>query len=113
LNGRAIQSAAGVSYALGPLGGGGFLNFTTLALKAVAYAPAGASRDEIVAAVGRGIGRSAVHEFSHLILGVRPVHSEDEDSYEFDSADRRSQYYGELRWAAARPLLERRLGRAP
>ena len=113
LNGRAIQSAAGVSYALGPLGGGGYLNFTTLALKAVAYAPPRASREDIVVALGRGLGRSAVHEFTHLILGARPAHSDDEGSYEFDSADRVSQFYGELRWAVARPLLEQRLGRAP
>jgi hypothetical protein len=42
LNGRAIQNAAGMSYPLGPLGGGGYLNFTTLSLKAVVYAPDGA-----------------------------------------------------------------------
>ena len=112
LNGRAIQNAAGASYALGPLGGGGYLNFTTLALKAVVYAPPGASRDDIVAAIGRGIGRSAVHEFAHLILGGRPAHSDDERSYEFESADRAAQYYGELRWTRAWPLLEQRLGRA-
>src|SRR5687767_11705851 len=35
LNGRAMQNAAGASYAFGPLGGGGFLSFTTLAIKAV------------------------------------------------------------------------------
>ena len=113
LNGRAIQNAAGMSYPLGPLGGGGYLNFTTLALKAVVYAPAGASRDAIVTAIGRGIGRSAVHEFTHLILAGRPVHSTDEDSYEYESADRASQYYGELRWGPARGLLEHRLGRPP
>jgi len=111
LNGRAIQNAAGASYALGLLGGGGYLNFTTLALKAAVYAPPGASRDEIVTAIGRGIGRSAVHEFAHLILGGRPAHSDDEGSYEFESADRASQYYGELRWTRAWPLLEQRLGR--
>jgi hypothetical protein len=110
LSGRPIQNAAGMSYPLGPLGGGGFLNFTTLALKAVVYAPPGTSRDGVVTAIGRGVGRSAVHEFTHLILGGRTVHSNEEDSYEYDSADRASQYYGELRWTLARPLLEQRLG---
>jgi hypothetical protein len=112
VNGRAIQNAAGASYVLGPLGGAGFLNFTTLSLKAAVYAPQGASRDEIVTAIGRGIGRSAVHELTHLILGARPAHSDQPDSYEYHSADRVAQYYGELRWASARPLLEARLGRS-
>lgn len=113
LNGRALQNAAGMSYALGPLGGGGYLNFTTLALKAVVYAPAGTTRDGIVTAIGRGIGRSAVHELTHLILGGRALDSAEPDSYEFESADRASQYYGVLRWSGARPLLEQRLGRLP
>ena len=111
LSGRAMQSAAGASYAFGFLGGGGFLSFTTLALKAVVYAPPGTSRNELVDAIGRGIGRSAVHEFTHLILGSPPIHSDDESSYEFETADRASQYYGQLRWTAAWPLLERKLGR--
>jgi hypothetical protein len=110
LTGRATLSAAGASYALGPLGGGGFLNFTTLALKAVLYRPPGTSREDLVAAIGRGIGRSAVHEFTHLMLGPDSRHSGDDGTYEYESADRRSQYYGQLRWADARPLLERRLG---
>ena len=105
-----MVSAAGASYALGPLGGGGFLNFTTLALKAVVYQPPGTSRDELVTAIGRGIGRSAVHEFTHLMLGADSRHSGDDATYEYESADRMSQYYGQLRWADARPLLERRLG---
>jgi hypothetical protein len=113
LNGRALQNAAGMSYALGPLGGGGYLNFTTLALKAVVYAPAGTSREGIVTAIGRGLGRSAVHELTHLILGGRAVDSADQDSYEYETADRASQYYGVLRWGRARPLLEQRLGRLP
>jgi hypothetical protein len=112
VNGRAIQNAAGASYVLGPLGGAGFLNFTTLSLKAVVYAPDGASRDQIVEAIGRGIGRSAVHELTHLILGARSAHSDRRDSYEFHSADRPAQYYGSLRWVSARPLLEARLGRS-
>lgn len=110
LSGRAMLSAAGASYPLGPLGGGGFLNFTTLALKAVLYRPPGTSRDELVAAIGRGIGHSAVHEFTHLMLVADSRHSGDETTYEYESADRMSQYYGQLRWADARPLLEQRLG---
>lgn len=111
LSGRAIQNAAGASYPFGPLGGAAFLNFTTLALKAVLYAPPGASREQVVAAIGRGIGRSAVHELTHLVLGARAAHSDRIDSYEYHSADRAAQYYGVVRWASARPLLEGRLGR--
>jgi hypothetical protein len=111
LSGRARVNTAGASYPFGALGGGGFLSFTTLAIKAIVYAPTGASREEMVAAIGRGVGRSAVHEFTHLMLGGSAIHSDDETSYEFETADRPSQYYGELRWGKARPLLDRRLGR--
>ena len=51
------------------LGGQGFINFRNLAHGAIAYAPADADRQEIVAAIGRGIGRTAVHEFTHQLLG--------------------------------------------
>ena len=33
----------------------------------------------------------------------------DENSYEYPSPDRASQYYGELHWSTARPLLDKRL----
>lgn len=79
VNGRAIQNAAGASYPFGPLGGGAYLSFT---LKATLYAPPGASREQMVAAIGRGIGRSAVHELTHLALGPRAAHSDQVDSYE-------------------------------
>jgi hypothetical protein len=111
LSGRPLVNTAGASYPFGALGGGGFLSFTTLAIKAIVYAPPGVSREDMVSAIGRGIGRSAVHELTHLVLGGSAVHSEDENSYEFESADRPSQYYGELRWGEAWPLLEQRLGR--
>jgi hypothetical protein len=107
---RPRPNAAGASYAFGMLGGAAFINFATLALKAVVYAPPGASRDDIVRGIGRGIGRSAVHEFAHLIAGSESIHSDDENSFEYDAADRASQYYGELKWGVARPVLERKLG---
>jgi hypothetical protein len=110
LSGRPMVNAAGAAYPFGALGGGGFLSFTTLATKAMVYAPPGASRQDMVAAIGRGIGRSAVHELAHLILGARTIHSDDENSYEFETADRPGQYYGELTWGKARRLLEQKLG---
>jgi len=41
-----------------------------------------------------------------------PIHdSRDVRSYEFDSAARREQYFGEMHWDLARPLLVARLSR--
>ena len=41
-----------------------------------------------------------------------PIHdSQDVRSYEFDSAARREQYFGEMHWDLARPLLVARLSR--
>jgi hypothetical protein len=92
------------------LGGNSSVSFLFLASGAVAYAPPGASRREIIDAIGRGIGRTAAHELAHLLLPQRPIHdSTDVRSYEFDSAARREQYYGEMHWALARPWLEERL----
>jgi hypothetical protein len=101
---------AGTSRPLGPLGGIGAVDFMLIARKAIQYAPAGASRREIVEGIGRGIGMVAVHEFAHQILGTAGLHNDDENSYEYHSPDRASQYYGELRWTTARPVLQRKLG---
>ena len=49
--------------ALAPLGGWGTVDFDVLADLAVQFAPAGAdSRAAVLSAIGRGIGRAAVHE---------------------------------------------------
>jgi hypothetical protein len=64
----------------------------------------------ITEAIGRGIGRVAAHEFAHQILNAGAVHDHtDENSDEFQSPDRASQYDGELHWTTARPLLEQTL----
>jgi hypothetical protein len=105
-------AAAGQSHVFGPLGGDGAVGFLTLSAQAMAYAPEGATRAEIVDAIGRGIGRAAVHEFVHQILPKGPVHiSTDRASYEFWSSDRPAQYYGDMRWSVARDALAQRLGR--
>jgi hypothetical protein len=110
LHGRIASS--GQSNVWGPLGGDGAVSFITLSAQAMYYAPAGARRDDIVEAIGRGIGRAAVHEFTHQILPKGPVHtSTDRASYEFWSSDRPAQYYGEMRWSVARDTLQERLGR--
>jgi hypothetical protein len=110
-----MQSSMGgsaESYVLPGLGGQGYINFRSLAHGAVEYAPSDAERHDIISAVGRGIGRAAVHEFTHQILGRdAPIHaSTDVQSYEYGSALRREQYYGAMRWDIAAPMLRRKLG---
>jgi hypothetical protein len=105
---------AGESRALRGLGGQGSVSFSFLASGAVASAPEDAGRDFILEAIGRGIGRSAVHEFVHQLLPTTPIDSStDLRSYEYRSAARREQYFGDMRWNLAWPLLYARFGRSP
>ena len=108
-------SCAGQSRVFGPLGGSGSVAFAILAHNAIEYAPAGASRPQIVEGIGKGIGRAAVHEFAHQALGLDNLsfldNRTDPDSYEYGNADRRSQYYGELTWTTAWPVLLEKFGR--
>jgi hypothetical protein len=77
-----------------------------LASQAVSHAPDGADRATVVEAIGRGIGRAAVHEFLHQLLPRLNIHdSKDDRSYEFGYSSRPAQYYGEMRWDIARPAL--------
>ncbi len=102
---------AGESLAMGFLGGSGAVGFDFVAAQAASFAGPDETRPSIVAAIGRGVGRVAVHEFMHQMLGTSIGHNDaDPDSYEHGRPDRRSQYYGELRWTTARPLLEQRFG---
>jgi hypothetical protein len=101
---------AGESMPLGFMGGSGAVSFDLVAFKAIQYAPAGATRQTILEGIGRGIGRVAAHELAHQIVNTAAAHNKaDEDSYEYPTPDRASQYYGELHWSTARPLLEGRL----
>ena len=103
-------AVAGESRAVPGFGGQGAVSFDFLASGAVAYAPDDASRASIIEAIGRGIGRTAVHEFAHQLLPTAPIHdSTDVRSYEYASAARSEQYFGELRWDLAWPLLQQRL----
>ena len=88
---------AGTSRSVAGFGGLGAVSFRTLANNAIAYAPDEADRSSIIAAIGRGIGRAAVHEFAHQLLGTAPLHdTTNVRSYEYGSADRREQYYDVL-----------------
>jgi hypothetical protein len=110
LHSRPVASA-GQSRAVTGFGGWGAVNFTFLASGALAYAPPDADRHELIVAIGRGIGRTAVHEFTHQLMPTAPIHdSTNVRSYEYASAARTEQYYGDMEWDLARPLLEKRLG---
>ena len=92
-------------------GGQGAVSFRLIAHSAIAFAPADADRAEMIAGMGRGIGRAAVHEFIHQLLGSTSIHhTTDTRSYEYDSASRVEQYYGEMHWDIARPLIAKRIG---
>lgn|SRR5918995_6739515 len=110
LNSR--TGGSGESYVLPGLGGQGFVNFRSIAFGAINHAPADADRTQIIAAIGRGIGRAAVHEFTHQLLGRdAPIDSsKDAESYEYGSTNRYAQYYGAIRWDLATPLLRKRFG---
>jgi len=102
---------AGQSMNLGVLGGNGWVGFQTLTVAALNYAPAGAPRHDLIESIGRGIGRSAAHEFAHQILGrAMPEDQTDSGSYDYFTSDRRAQFYGELHWTSAWPLLQQKLG---
>jgi hypothetical protein len=108
---RRVFPVAGASVGLGLLGGRASLGFNTLAGNAVHYAPPGVSRQEVVEAIGRGVGRAAAHELAHQITGGLSIDNRtDKESYEYFSADRPSQYYGELRWTTAGPILREKIG---
>jgi len=110
LRSRRIIRVAGESRAVSGFGGQGAVSFMFLASSAIVYAPDDADRAVILEAIGRGIGRAAVHEFTHQLLPTAPIHeSSDIGSYEYESAARREQYFGELHWDLAWPLLARRL----
>ena len=108
-------ASAGESHVFGPLGSWGSVGFLILAHNAIEYAPPDASRRAIVEGIGRGIGRAAVHEFAHQALGLDNLahidNRTDQGSYEYGNADRASQYYGQLHWTTAWPILQQKFGR--
>ena len=105
---------AGETFAMGLLGGRSVVDFTEVVMAAIAHAPPGALRQALIDGIGRGIGRVAAHELAHAILGAGGSmdNRTDEQSYEYFTHNRPSQFYGELHWAGAWPLLVERVGRA-
>jgi hypothetical protein len=112
LSNRYPIPGAGQSVGLGPFGGAGSIGFVVAALNAIQHRPPGASRRDVIEGIGRGIGRAAAHELAHQILwpAMRDDRS-DETSYEYFTSDRSSQYYGDLHWGRAWPLLQQKLDR--
>jgi hypothetical protein len=108
------SSVAGESRAVPWLGGLGSVNFSYFAAGAIVYAPPDATRDEIIAGIGRGLGRGAVHEFAHQLVSEKDVHgSRDRGSYEYYAASRVEQYYGPMHWDTAGPKLKERFRVTP
>ncbi len=109
---RRTTWVAGSAHAMPGFGGAGSVSFVYYASGALVHAPPEATRPELIDAIGRGIGRGAVHEFAHQFLPPGSVqHSRDRGSYEYYSASRSEQYYGPMHWDVAGPLLAKRYGR--
>ena len=103
---------AGSSRGIPGFGGSGAVNFRFVANGAMVFSPEKASRADVIAALGRGMGRVAIHEFLHQLLPKAPIHdSHDTHSYEGNSPALVEGYFGELHWGIAEPLLEERLRR--
>ena len=98
------------SFAAGPLGGRATVSFSRAAQLAASLAPHAASRPVVLDGIARGIARAAVHELAHLVTGLNIHDRADPDSYEYPFADRQAQFYGELHWGSAWPLLVAQLG---
>ena len=106
------MSVAGESRVFNEYGGSGSVNFNYISGAAIVYAPPAATRSEIVDAIGRGIGRAAVHELTHQLLPKAPIdETNNQHSYEYGAGSRAEQYFGTLHWDFAGPLLAKRLGR--
>jgi hypothetical protein len=109
---RRDVKVAGQSRGVPGVGGYGTVNFSFFASGAMVYAPDTATRDALIEAIGRGIGRGAVHELTHQLLPKAPLHAgRDMESYEYYSGARPQQFFGDMRWGVAGPLLRERWGR--
>jgi hypothetical protein len=108
---RRRVDVAGQSRVLAGFGGSGAVSFYFVASGATVHSPETADRATILEALGRAIGRTAVHEFAHQLAPRTPIHdSRVPNSYENGTASA-AQYFGEMHWDIARPELERRFKR--
>ena len=103
---------AGESRAVAGFGGSGAVNFEYVANGAMVFSPDDASRATVIEAIGRGVGRVAIHEFLHQLLPKFAIHdSKDRESYEGNSPALIEGYFGDLHWDIAAPELQRRIKR--
>lgn len=72
---------AGETFAMGPFGARSVIDFAEVLMAAMAHAPAaaGTTRQQLVAGIGRGVGRVAVHELAHGILGAGAMDNQTDD----------------------------------
>ncbi len=109
---RRTGTYAGESRAVAGFGGSGAVNFEYVANGATVFASDDAGRADIVDAIGRGVGRVAIHEFLHQLLPKFALHdSKDRGSYEGNSPAQIEGYFGDLHWDIAAPALKARFGR--
>jgi hypothetical protein len=107
---RRSNTYAGESRAVAGFGGSGSVNFQYVANGAMVFAPDDASRASVIEALGRGIGRVAIHEFLHQLLPKADIDgSKDVHSYEGNTAAVAEGYFGDLHWDIAGPWLAKRL----
>lgn len=102
--------AAGQSRAFGGIRGNGTVHFNIVALSAIAYADGSSDRDALVHAIGRGVGRTAAHEFAHQILGPAGMDGT-ADRFSYEHGDLRAEhFYARLHWGPAAARLQQRIG---
>ena len=102
--------AAGESRAFGGIRGNGTVNFNVVALGALAYADGSSNRQTLLRAIGRGVGRTAVHEFAHQILGPAGMDGT-ADPLTYEHGDLRAEhFYAALHWGPAAARLQQRIG---
>ena len=102
------MDVAGESRGMRGFGGSGAVSFDFVANAAMVFSPEDADRATVLEAIGRGMGRVAVHEFAHQLLPNQTVDdNRDPNSYEHDTASP-AQYFGAMHWnSSARALRER------
>jgi hypothetical protein len=108
---RVYGGHAGESRAVAGLGGAGAVSFDYFAALAIGYAPPGTDRPALIEAIGRCLGRGAVHEFAHQLLPTTAIHElSDRRTYEYYAGGRAEHCYGPIGWGKARSWLEARFG---
>jgi hypothetical protein len=87
-------AVAGASRGVAGFGGSGVVSFNFAVNGAMSHASPETTRHEIVRAIGRGIGRTAVHEFAHQLLPTVPLHDSRALTYESEGVNGWAHYYG-------------------